>query len=100
MAERSSRIPGFYKLNANERSSKLKEFANLTNEEMRIIESMSGIELDDAAKMIENTVGGISIPLGIVTNFIINENEYLIPLATEEPSVIAACSNAAGIGRK
>ena len=100
MAERSSRIPGFYKLNANERSSKMKEFANLTNEEMRIIESMSGIELDDAAKMIENTVGGISIPLGIVTNFIINENEYLIPLATEEPSVIAACSNAAGIGRK
>ncbi|HIC83801.1 MAG TPA: hydroxymethylglutaryl-CoA reductase, degradative [Nitrososphaerales archaeon] len=100
MSEKNSRIPGFYKLNAHERLSKLKEFADLTDEELKIMESMSGIDIDDASNMIENAIGGISIPVGIATNFIINENEYLVPLATEEPSVIAACSNAAGLGRK
>lgn len=100
MSEKNSRIPGFYKLNAHERLSKLKEFADLTDEELKIMESMSGIDIDDASNMIENAIGGISIPVGIATNFIINENEYLVPLATEEPSVIAACSNAAGLGRE
>ena len=100
MSEKNSRIPGFYKLNAYERLSKLKEFADLTDEEVKIMESMSGIDIDDASNMIENAIGGISIPVGIATNFIINENEYLVPLATEEPSVIAACSNAAGLGRE
>ena len=100
MSEKNSRIPGFYKLNAHERLSKLKEFADLTDEELKIMESMSGIDIDDASNMIENAIGGISIPIGIATNFIINENEYLVPLATEEPSVIAACSNAAGLGRE
>ena len=97
---KSSRIPGFYKLSSDERLDKLKEFADLTNEETEIIRSMSGIELENATKMIENSVGGISLPIGVATNFIINQNEYLVPLATEEPSVIAACSNAAGLGRK
>jgi len=97
---KSSRIPGFYKLSLDERLDKLKEFADLTNEETEIIRSMSGIELENATKMIENSIGGISLPLGIATNFIINQNEYLVPLATEEPSVIAACSNAASLGRK
>ncbi|MBH59431.1 MAG: hydroxymethylglutaryl-CoA reductase, degradative [Thaumarchaeota archaeon] len=97
---KSSRIPGFYKLSADERLDKVKEFADLTSEEIEIIKSMSGIELENATKMIENSIGGISVPIGIATNFIINQNEYLIPLATEEPSVIAACSNAAGLGRK
>ena len=100
MSEKNSRIPGFYKLNAHERLSKLKEFADLTDEELKIMESMSGIDIDDASNMIENAIGGISIPIGIATNFIINENEYLVTLATEEPSVIAACSNAAGLGRE
>ena len=97
---KSSKIPGFYKLSSDERLDKLKEFADLTNEETEIIRSMSGIKLENATKMIENSVGGISLPIGIATNFIINQNEYLVPLATEEPSVIAACSNAAGLGRK
>ncbi len=73
---KSSRIPGFYKLSADERLDKVKEFADLTSEEIEIIKSMSGIELENATKMIENSIGGISVPIGIATNFIINQNEY------------------------
>ena len=46
MSEKNSRIPGFYKLNAYERLSKLMEFADLTDEELKIMESMAGIDID------------------------------------------------------
>lgn len=100
MKKKNSRIPGFYKLNPKDRLNKLKEFSNLSNDELSILESMSGITLHNASKMIENAVGGISIPIGIATNFRINSEEFLIPMATEEPSVIAACSKAASITRE
>ena len=95
----SSEISGFYKLTPAERLEKVKILAGLTEEEVRTIGSMGGLSLGQADRMIENVIGGISIPLGIAVNFIINSKDYLIPMAIEEPSVVAAASHAAKIAR-
>ena len=52
---------------------------------MSAIYSMSGLKLDSAERMIENVIGGITIPLGIAVNFLVNGKDYLIPMAIEEP---------------
>ena len=96
----SSEIPGFYKLNPQERIDIIKKYCDLDESEIKQIISMLGLTIDQADKMIENAIGGISIPLGIATNFQINQRDILIPMATEESSVIAACSKAAKIARK
>lgn len=99
MAEKSSKISGFYKLSINERLEKLRSFANLDDEEVASLQKESALELKSADKMIENVIGVMPIPLGVATNFLINGRDYLIPMATEEPSVVAAASNAARIAR-
>lgn len=95
-----SPTPKFHDKNRRERLEVLEEFANLTKEEMQILEKSGGINFEQANNMVENAVGIISYPLGIATNFKINGREYLIPMAIEEPSVIAAASKAAKIARK
>jgi hydroxymethylglutaryl-CoA reductase len=96
---KTSLLPGFYKLSPEERLKVVKEFADLTDEEAALIGSMKGLSLDLADRMIENVIGGITIPLGIAVNFLINGRDYLIPMAIEEPSVVAAASNAAKMAR-
>jgi len=98
--QKSSAVSGFYKLPPGERLRFVKEFANLTDEEVATLYSMHTLTIDDADKMIENVVGGISHPLGIAVNFLIDGQDYLIPMAIEEPSVVAAASKAAAIARK
>jgi len=77
----------------------VKNFANLSQEELEILENSGGITFDNADKMVENAIGTFSLPLGIATNFKINDKDYLIPMVIEEPSVIAAASKAAKIAR-
>jgi hydroxymethylglutaryl-CoA reductase len=77
----------------------IKEFAGLTDEEATLIQSRGSLPLDLADRMIENVVGTIPIPLGIGVNFLINGRDYLIPMAIEEPSVVAAASYAAKMVR-
>jgi len=96
---KTSQLEGFYKLSSEERLKIVKEFANLSDEEMKIIKSTGSLKLDQANRMIENVIGTIEIPLGIAVNFLINGRDYLIPMAIEEPSVIAAASNAARMAR-
>jgi hydroxymethylglutaryl-CoA reductase len=96
---KTSQLEGFYKLSPEERLKIVKEFANLSDEEMKIIKSTGSLKLDQANRMIENVIGTIEIPLGIAVNFLINGRDYLIPMAIEEPSVIAAASNAARMAR-
>jgi len=96
---KTSQLEGFYKLSPEERLKIVKEFANLNDEEMKIIKSTGSLKLDQANRMIENVIGTIEIPLGIAVNFLINGRDYLIPMAIEEPSVIAAASNAARMAR-
>ncbi len=75
------------------------KFANLTQEERKILESSGGIGFDQADKMVENAIGTFSFPLGVATNFVVNKKEYLVPMVIEEPSVIAAASKAAKIAK-
>ncbi len=95
-----SSIPKFFEKNRKERLKIVGEFSGLSKEELDIIENSSGgISFDDADKMVENAIGTFSLPLGIATNFRINDKDYLVPMVIEEPSVIAAASNAAKIAR-
>jgi hydroxymethylglutaryl-CoA reductase len=94
----SSNIQSFYKLDANERLRQLQQFAKLTNEEVNALR-IGGLGFDRAERMVENVVGVFPIPLGIATNFLINNQDYLVPMAIEEPSVVAAASHAAKMAR-
>ena len=96
---KTSRIPGFYKLTPKERLQKVKEFANLTDEEVEILRRFGALDEALADRMIENVVGVFQFPLGIAVNFLINGKDYMIPMVIEEPSVIAAASNAAKMTR-
>ncbi|MEM0270637.1 MAG: hypothetical protein QXJ08_07225, partial [Sulfolobales archaeon] len=96
---RTSRISGFYRLGVSERLGIVKDFAGLTDEEVNLLQT-SKMGLVIADKMIENVIGTFELPLGIATNFLINGKDYLIPMAIEEPSVVAAASNAARMCRE
>ena len=103
MSQKNSRIPGFYKLTVEERLEKISQFAEL-NEEEKLCFLKNGdlslaIDKEIADRMIENVIGIYELPLGIATNFLINGKDYLIPMAIEETSVVAAASNAARIAR-
>jgi hydroxymethylglutaryl-CoA reductase len=96
---RTSQLAGFYKLSPAERLKLLGEFADLAGDEAQTLQSTGSLDINLANRMIENVVGVIPVPLGIATNFLINGRDYLIPMAIEEPSVVAAASNAAKIAR-
>lgn len=96
----SSRIEGFYKLSPGERTRLVKEFAGLSDEEARALSGEAGLSVAQADKMVENAVGTLAMPLGVATNFQINGKDYLVPMAIEEPSVVAAASNAAKMARE
>jgi len=96
---KSSLVSGFYKLSPKERLQFVKEFAGLTDEEAALLQNTGSLPLDLADRMIENVVGAIPIPLGIGVNFLINKRDYLVPMAIEEPSVVAAASYAAKMAR-
>ncbi len=96
---KSSRIPGFFKLPIEERVKIVKEFANLSDEDVEILTKTGRLSLELADKMIENVIGTLEIPLGVAVNFLINGKDYIIPMAIEEPSVVAAASHAAKLTR-
>jgi hydroxymethylglutaryl-CoA reductase len=96
---KSSVISGFYKLSPKERLAIVKDFAGLTDEEVRLLENTGSLPIDVVDHMVENVIGVFPEPLGVGVNFKINGKDYLIPMATEEPSVIAAASYAAKMVR-
>ena len=96
---KSSLISGFYKLTPKERLALVKQFADLSDAECAVLQNTGSLPLDLADHMIENVVGAIPTPIGIGVNFQINKRDYLIPMATEEPSVVAAASYAAKMVR-
>lgn len=97
---KTSSYSGFYKLSAEERLKEVAEFAALTDEEKEIIRKEASLSLNAADRMVENAIGIMPIPLGVAINFRINDKDYVIPMATEEPSVIAAASNMARLCRE
>lgn len=97
---KDSSISKFFEKSQKDRLNIVKNFANLSQEELDTLENSSGgITFDNADKMVENAIGTFSLPLGIATNFKINNKDYLMPMVIEEPSVIAAASKAAKIAR-
>jgi hydroxymethylglutaryl-CoA reductase len=98
LMKKSSRLPGFYDLSVAERADPVAQWAELTDEESAILEE--GLSSAQADQMIENVVGTHALPLGIAANFLINGCNYLIPMAIEEPSVVAGASFAARLVRQ
>ena len=94
----TSRISGFYRLPPADRLKAVAEQAGIGQDEISQLES--GLQLDQADKMVENVIGMFQVPLGVATNFVVDGREVLIPMATEEPSVIAAASNGAKMARE
>jgi hydroxymethylglutaryl-CoA reductase len=95
----SSRMPGFYNKTLSERLQAIVEQSGLSQEESAAF-SINGLSLDGADHMIENVIGLYSLPVGIATNFRVNNKEVLIPMVIEEPSVVAGASLAARLARE
>lgn len=95
-----SRIPGFYKLAREERMKKIQEVTGVPESELKPLFDPGSVDMEILDHMIENVIGSMTLPLGIATNFRINDKDYLIPMALEEPSVVAAASNAARMARE
>jgi len=98
--EGSSRLSGFRKLSPQQRLDVVRQFADLTTEEAAALSGDGGLRSAQAEQMVENTVGVFGLPLGIATNFSINGRDYLVPMAIEEPSVVAGASFAALLVRE
>lgn len=96
--QNKSTIQQFYKKSIQERQQIIQEWSNLEDSDIRQL-TTSGLSLEQADHMIENVIGTYNFPLGIATNFLINQRDYLIPMVIEEPSVVAACSFAAKLFR-
>ncbi|MDH3855874.1 MAG: hydroxymethylglutaryl-CoA reductase, degradative [Nitrosopumilus sp.] len=95
-----SSISKFFEKSRKDRLNIIANFANLTSDELNILQNDNGgISFDKADKMVENAIGTFSLPLGIATNFKINGKDYVVPMVIEEPSVIAAASKGAKIAR-
>ena len=95
-----SSISKFFEKSRQERLDVVANFVNLSHEELEILQNDNGgISFDKADKMVENAIGTFSLPLGIATNFKINDKDYVVPMVIEEPSVIAAASKGAKVAR-
>ncbi len=97
MHEKSSRIAGFYQLSVEERRSRIAAWAGLDGEECAALDV--GLSIDQANHMIENVVGRMVLPLGVATNLRVDDEDVLVPMAVEEPSIVAAVSFAARLAR-
>jgi hydroxymethylglutaryl-CoA reductase len=96
---KSSDISGFYKLPVKDRIKIVREFAQLTDDEVKILEHNSALGIETADIMIENVISTTQLPVGIATHFKINDVDRLVPMAIEETSVVAAASHAAKLAR-
>ncbi len=93
----SSRLPGFFQRPLADRLHLVAEWAELSAAEQEALRQ--GLSVDQAERMVENVIGLFALPLGVGVNFLINGRDYLVPMVVEEPSVIAAVSNAARLAR-
>src|SRR6266496_4380144 len=99
MAEPTSRIPRFYQLTMAQRRDLLRDRLDLTEADLAVLDT-GGIQPVTADQVVENAIGVYGLPLGLGLNFLVNGREVLVPMAVDEPSVIAAASNAARMVRE
>lgn len=96
----TSRLAGFHKLPLHERVSTIARMHRLSPQETSALNGEVGLSTSVANQMVENAIGVFDLPLGLGLNMQINGKDYLVPMAVEEPSVIAAVSFAAKIVRE
>lgn len=96
---KKSNYSGFYKLSVEERLDEVVKFANLDKEDIENIKNTDALDISKADNMVENVIGRFTLPIGVALNFKINDKDYIIPMVSEEASVIAAASNAAKLAR-
>ena len=95
MSDDRSRIPEFYRLSVEERVRAVHERGLLTGSDFRALATgKHTLDLEAADKMIENVVGVMGLPLGLGMNLRVNDKQYIVPMAVEEPSILAALSSA------
>jgi hydroxymethylglutaryl-CoA reductase len=96
----TSRLAGFHKLPMEERLAQLGRMFRLSESELEMLRGVGALQPVLANQMIENAVGTFSLPLGLGLNMTVNGRDYIVPMAVEEPSVVAAVSFAAKIVRE
>ncbi len=94
-----SSLPGFFRRDRDERLTALREAASLDDGDIAVLSGAGGIAFGEADSMVENAVGTFGVPLGMATNFVVNSRDVIVPMATEESSVIAAASRGAKAAR-
>ncbi|WP_193608400.1 hydroxymethylglutaryl-CoA reductase, degradative [Nocardioides lijunqiniae] len=95
----TSRISGFRNLSIDERRERAVSAAGLEPHRLDVLSPDRGLSLDQADHMVENVIGVLGVPVGLATNFVVDGRDVLVPMATEEPSVVAAASNLARMTR-
>ncbi len=96
---KSSRIPGFYKLTIHERRARFAEHGDVELEKVIAALDHGGMDCETADKVVENVLGIYALPFGVALNVRVNGTDRLVPMVVEEPSVVAAASNAARMVR-
>ncbi|GGL42746.1 3-hydroxy-3-methylglutaryl coenzyme A reductase [Phycicoccus endophyticus] len=95
----TSRLSGLKDLSIDERRARVADAMGVRAGVFEALSPEHGLTLEQADHMVENVVGVLGLPVGIATNFVVNGREVLVPMATEEPSVVAAASNLARMTR-
>jgi hydroxymethylglutaryl-CoA reductase len=95
----TSRLPGFHEQSLAERLRRLAEASGITPDALAAFSGAAGLTPEQADHMIENGVGVFGLPLGVAMNFVVNGREVLVPMAIEEPSVVAGASFMARLAR-
>jgi hydroxymethylglutaryl-CoA reductase len=99
MAARTSRLPAFYKITIPERRAAVADATGVLGAEMEASLDGGGLDCEVADKFVENVLGTYALPYGVALNVRVNGTDYVVPMVVEEPSVVAAASNAAKIVR-
>ncbi|HEX7974803.1 MAG TPA: hydroxymethylglutaryl-CoA reductase, degradative [Anaerolineales bacterium] len=94
-----SRLPGFYNLTLQERLAELARRGELSLDDLAALSGQAGLSAEQADHMVENSIGVYSLPLGVALNFAVNGRDVLVPMAIEEPSVVAGASFMARLAR-
>ena len=96
---RTSRLPGFYKVTVQERRTLVGDATGARLDEIEDALEDGGLDAETADKFVENVIGTYSLPYGVALNVRVNGHDHVVPMVIEEPSVVAAASNAAKIVR-
>jgi hydroxymethylglutaryl-CoA reductase len=96
---RTSRLPGFYKVTVQERRALVGDATGADANDIERALDGGGLDAETADKFVENVLGTYGLPYGVALNVRVNGHDFVVPMVVEEPSVVAAASNAAKMVR-